>query len=104
MAERLIGAPACRQKEHEMITYLRKNPPHVAFDPDTIIILSSALDEAFASANATFKLDGQSEAARMALAKHIVDMAAGGERNPQSLVGLAPIWWTVECLGSGYRV
>jgi|tagenome__1003787_1003787.scaffolds.fasta_scaffold20874135_3 hypothetical protein len=69
-----------------MITYLRKNPPRTAFDPDTIIILSSALDEAFASANATFKLDGQSEATRMALAKHIVDMAGQGEHDRGRLV------------------
>jgi hypothetical protein len=69
-----------------MVPYLPKNPPHAAFNPDTIIILSSALDEAFASANATLKLDGQSEAARTTLAKHIVDMAGQGERDRGRLV------------------
>jgi hypothetical protein len=48
------------------------------------------LDEAFASVKASndavFKIDGHSEAARVALAKHIVDMAGQGERDRQRLV------------------
>ena len=73
-----------------MRIYLRNNPPAVAFDPDTITILSSALDEALVFAKASngdaFKMDGHAEALRVALAKHIVEMASQGERDGQRLV------------------
>jgi hypothetical protein len=73
-----------------MLRYLLENPPHAAFDPDTITILSSALDEAWKCAktsnDAAFKIDGNAEAARTALAKHIVELATQGQRDRQRLV------------------
>jgi hypothetical protein len=70
-----------------MIRYLRENP--AAFDPDTIHILSGALDDAWqvVEANkAAFKVDGNPDGARQALAKQIVDMAKQGERDRQRLI------------------
>jgi hypothetical protein len=67
--------------------YFKDDP--AAFDPDTIGILSAALDEAWrqVEANGTvYKLDGHREGARNALAKSIVDMAKKGERDPQRLI------------------
>jgi hypothetical protein len=58
------------------------------FDPDTLIILSDALDDAWRQAEAdktAFKIDGDAQGARETLAKHIVDMALQGERDPQRL-------------------
>jgi hypothetical protein len=60
-----------------------------AFDPETITILSDALDEAWRQVEAdkaTYKVDGHAAGAREALAKHIVDMAGRGERDSQRLI------------------
>jgi hypothetical protein len=70
-----------------MLRYLRDNP--TAFDPDTISILSAALDDAWGvvEANKTaFKVDGNADGARQALAKEIVDMAKQGERDRKRLI------------------
>jgi len=70
-----------------MLRYLKDHP--AVFDPDTIRLLSGALDDAwqFVEANkATFKVDGHAEEARTALAKHIVEMAKNGERNRLRLI------------------
>jgi hypothetical protein len=68
-----------------MIPYLSKQPD--VFDPDTIRILSGALDDAWRRVLASgAQFDGQDGAARTVLAKHIVDMAKQGERNHESLV------------------
>ena len=68
-----------------MIRYLGKYPE--AFDPETILVLGSALDDAWQRVQAGgTPFDGQAEAARSALAKHIVDVARQGERNRQRLV------------------
>jgi hypothetical protein len=69
-----------------MLRYL-KDP--AAFDPETISILSGALDDAWQAVEAdktAFRMDGHPEAARNALAKHIVDMAKQGERDRQRLM------------------
>ncbi|MFL6933752.1 MAG: hypothetical protein ACJ8F2_03870 [Xanthobacteraceae bacterium] len=53
-----------------MLRYLKDHP--AVFDPDTIQLLSGALDDAWqlVEANkATFKVDGHAEDARTALAK-----------------------------------
>jgi hypothetical protein len=68
-----------------MIRYLIEYPEY--FDPETIDIMIPALDEAlerFQAGGAQF--DGQAEAARNALAKHIVDLAREGERDRQFLI------------------
>jgi hypothetical protein len=70
-----------------MRAYLKDHP--TAFDPETLAILSGALDEAWRQVEAdkvTYKIDGHAEGARSALAKFILDMAKRGERNPQRLV------------------
>jgi hypothetical protein len=70
-----------------MLRYLRDDP--AAFDPETITILSGALDEAWRQIEAdkaTYKVDGHAADAREMLAKHIVGLAQQGERNPQRLV------------------
>jgi hypothetical protein len=70
-----------------MRQYLTDHPG--AFDPETISILSGVLDDAWqvVEANKTaFRMDGHPEAARNALAKHIVDIAKQGERNRQRLI------------------
>ena len=70
-----------------MLRYLKDEP--AAFDPNTIRILSRALDDAWQAVQAnktTFKMDDHRNGAREALAKHIVDMAKKGERNPQRLI------------------
>jgi hypothetical protein len=70
-----------------MKQYLHDHPE--AFDPDTVHILSGALDDAWQvveSNKPAFKMDGSPEGARQALAKHIVDIAKEGERDPQRLI------------------
>ncbi len=70
-----------------MLRYLKDNP--TAFDPETISSLSGALDDAWqvVKANkAAFRIDGDAEGARNALAKRIVDMAKQGERDRQRLM------------------
>jgi hypothetical protein len=69
-----------------MLRYLKDL---AAFDPETISILIGALDDAWQAVeanNTAFRMDGHPEAARNALAKHIVDMAKQGERDRQRLI------------------
>ncbi len=54
------------------------------FDPETVRILSNALDQAWRSLQTTgadFRSRGQAEAAREALARRIMEMAKLGERD-----------------------
>jgi hypothetical protein len=66
-----------------MLRYLKNHP--ATFDPDTVHLLCDALDDAWRIVEAnlsTFKVDGEAaEGVRIALAKHIVDMAKKGERD-----------------------
>jgi hypothetical protein len=70
-----------------MNRYLEENS--AAFDPDTVLILSGALDDAWLVVEANkvaFKIDGHADGARQAIAKQIVDMAKQGERDRQRLI------------------
>jgi hypothetical protein len=70
-----------------MLRYLKDRP--AAFDPDTISILSAALDDAWKAVEAdksTFKIDGNPDGARQELARQIVEMAKQGERDRQRLI------------------
>ena len=68
-----------------MLVYLTKNPQ--AFDPETVTLLSDALDKAWENVQASgARFEGNAEDARNALAKHIVDLALLGERNSQRLI------------------
>jgi hypothetical protein len=69
-----------RAWEAKLRHYLQDHPE--AFDPETIDIFVSALDEAWnvVEANkAAYKIEGHAEGARAALARAIVDMAKQGE-------------------------
>jgi hypothetical protein len=69
-----------RAWEAKLRQYLQDHPE--AFDPETIDIFVSALDEAWnvVEANkAAYKIEGHAEGARAALARAIVDMAKQGE-------------------------
>ncbi len=71
-----------------MLRYLTANPTAVAFDPDVIRIMSAALDGAWAvvlTDKVGFKLDGNPDAVRDLLAKHIVNLALLGERDGKRL-------------------
>jgi hypothetical protein len=69
-----------------MIRYLKDNPVP-AFDPDTVQILSGALDIAWQTIEIddkpALKVDGNAARAREVLAKQIVDLAKLG--GPQRL-------------------
>jgi len=70
-----------------MLRFLRDHP--AAFDPETIDVLSDALDQAWRQVEAdkdTYKIDGHAQDARNVLARSIVDMAKQGERDPQRLI------------------
>jgi hypothetical protein len=68
-----------------MIRYLSENPEY--FDPETIDVMIRALDEAWERVERSgARFDGQTRAARNALAKQIVDMARQGERDRQRLI------------------
>jgi hypothetical protein len=70
-----------------MLKYLHDHPAHAAFDPDTINILSGALDDAWQRVQVSgARFDGQADVARTILAKHIVEMAIQGERDRQRLI------------------
>jgi hypothetical protein len=68
-----------------MIRYLSENSEY--FDPETLDVMIRALDEAWERAQANGALlDSQAGSARTTLAKHIVEMARQGERDPQYLI------------------
>jgi hypothetical protein len=70
-----------------MIRYLKENS--IAFDPQTISLLSGVLDDAWRVVEAnktTFRIDGHADDARQALARHIINMARQGNRDRQRLI------------------
>ena len=69
-----------------MIRSIKDEP--AAFTPDIIRVLGSAFDDAWLSALANqsgFRIEGYERAVREVLARHILDMAKKGERDPQRL-------------------
>jgi hypothetical protein len=60
--------------------------PNLAFHPDIICILSDALDDAWRHLQGGAHLNGDGDAARAVLAKHIIAMAQQGELDRQRLV------------------
>jgi hypothetical protein len=68
-----------------MLVYLAKHPQ--VFDPETVTILSEALDSAWATIKASgVKFDGPDDNVRNAVARHIVNLARLGERDRQRLI------------------
>jgi hypothetical protein len=71
-----------------MQRYLHSHPDGGTFDPETVGILTDALDAAWRSLQTTgvnFTSRGQAEAARDRLARHIIEMAKLGERDRSRL-------------------
>lgn len=68
-----------------MQRYLQSDPKAAGtFDPETVHILTDALDEAWRSlqtGGTNFRSPGQAEAAREGLARRIMEMAKLGERD-----------------------
>jgi hypothetical protein len=68
-----------------MQRYLHSDPDAAgAFDPETVRVLTDALDEAWRSLQTTgfyFRSRGQAEATRETLARRILEMAKLGERD-----------------------
>ena len=56
-----------------------------AFNPETLHILGSALDDAWLRLEFGARLNGSADAARTVLAKHMIAMAQQGERDRQRL-------------------
>jgi hypothetical protein len=72
-----------------------------AFDPETVSILVNALETAWQRIQASgdrFARPAYANAAREVIAKHIIDLAKGGERDPVKLSDAA-----VEFLAANYR-
>ena len=66
-----------------MKDYLAEHPE--PFDPETIQVLSDALDDAWQRVQSSgVYLDGQADMARAVLAKNIIDRASRGERDPKN--------------------
>jgi hypothetical protein len=70
--------------QKNMRRYLRDHP--AAFDPETIRIMSDALEDACQQAHALYKIDENAKEAREGLAKQIVHLATHGERDYRRLV------------------
>jgi hypothetical protein len=76
--------PACQ--EERVLRNLNTDP--AAFDPEEVRILAAAFDkawEAIQASGAQFATDAAAEAARVAIAKHIIEAAKRGERNERRL-------------------
>jgi hypothetical protein len=56
------------------------------FNPETLHILGSALDDAWQRLEVRVHLNGSGDAIRTILAKHIIAMAEEGERDRQRLI------------------
>jgi hypothetical protein len=56
------------------------------FNPETLQILGSALDDAWHRLEVQVQLNGSGDAVRTTLAKHIIAMARQGERDRQRLI------------------
>ena len=62
------------------------SPPRgEAFSPEIIRIMGDALDNAWVRLRTGAPFNGSADAARTVLAKHIIDIAKQGERDPQRL-------------------
>jgi hypothetical protein len=57
-----------------------------AFNPETLDILGSALDDAWRRLEVRVHLNGSGDAVRTILAKHMIAMAEQGERDRQRLI------------------
>jgi len=66
--------------------------PNISFDPETLSILSDALEKAWQrieASNSRFARPAYANAGREVIAKHIIEMAQRGEREPSELADSA---------------
>jgi hypothetical protein len=87
--------------KHVMAAIVPFIGPGIAFDPETIDILSSAFEDAWRrieASNNPFARPGYANAAREVVARHIIDMAQRGELDPTKLSDSA-----IEFLAANYR-
>ena len=73
-----------------MRVYLKKHP--AVFNPDEVRVLTAAFDKAWQlieASGAKFESDAHAESVREVLAKHIIEAAKQGERDPQRLIEAA---------------
>jgi len=69
----------------QILEYIRSD---IAFDPETIIVLGNAFDDAWKKIEASDRSlarGAYANAMREVIAKYIIDMARGGEREPRKL-------------------
>ena len=85
------------------MTHVSERP--TVFDPETLNILGSALDDAWERLEVRVQLNGSSDAVRTILAKHIIAMAKQGERDRQRLIegALARLKPEAVSVGGGAR-
>jgi hypothetical protein len=82
----------------QILPFLSSND---AFDPETVTILSVAFEDAWRrieASNSRFARPGYATATRELVAKHIIQMAQGGERDSIKLSDSA-----VEFLAANYK-
>ncbi len=78
-----------------MLVYLEKYP--AVFDADEVRVLTTSFDNAWRlieASGAKFESDGHAENVREVLAKHIIEAAEQGERDPQRLIEAAFLGYT----------
>jgi hypothetical protein len=66
------------------MTHVSAQP--TTFNPETLHLLGSALDDAWQRLEVGVHLNGSADAARTVLAKHIIAMAQQGELDRQRLI------------------
>jgi hypothetical protein len=82
----------------QIVPLIRSN---IAFDPETISILSSAFENAWhriETSNSGFARPAYADATRVVIARHIIDMAQCGRLEPNKLTDGA-----VEFLAGNYK-
>ena len=78
-----------------MLVYLKKHP--AVFNAEEVRVLTAAFDQAWQlmeASGAKFETDSHAEKVREVLAKHIIEAAKQGERDPQRLIEAALVGYT----------
>ncbi|MGB6540069.1 MAG: hypothetical protein WBF03_04235 [Xanthobacteraceae bacterium] len=82
----------------DIVSFIR---PGAGFDPETIDMLSRAFEDAWRrieASNYPLARPGYATATREVIAKHIIDLAQSGEREPTKLSDSA-----IEFLNTNYK-
>jgi hypothetical protein len=84
-----------------MIDIFKFVEPETAFDPETIQLLASAFEDAWTrlqKSGSRFARPGYSRGMREVIAKHIIEMAQQGEKDPHKLAAD-----TISFVAANYR-